>query len=69
MSGPIWTVIIIYAFCHNWDESVRHHASFFSKWGLMNFMPQLAWNLDPPNVSLPRSWDDRPGPPVPGNKS
>jgi hypothetical protein len=33
------------------------------RWGLMNYLPWLASSLDPPNLSLPSSQDDRCEPP------
>jgi hypothetical protein len=28
----------------------------FWRWGLKNYFPELAWNCDPPNLTLPSSW-------------
>jgi hypothetical protein len=36
----------------------------FWRWGLENYLPGLASNLDPPDLSLPRSEDYRHEPPV-----
>jgi hypothetical protein len=41
----------------------------FWKWGLMNYLPGLASNLNPPNPNLLSSWDYRHEPPVPGHDS
>jgi hypothetical protein len=38
----------------------------FCRWGLTNSLPGLASNLDPPDLSLPSSWDDIRDPPAPG---
>jgi hypothetical protein len=29
---------------------------FLLWWGLVKFFPSLAWNCNPPNLSLPKSW-------------
>jgi hypothetical protein len=37
----------------------------FWRWGLVNYLPRLASNLDPPDLNLPSRWDYRresPGP-------
>jgi hypothetical protein len=34
---------------------------------LMNYLPRLALSRDPPNFSLPCSWDYKQEPPVPGS--
>jgi hypothetical protein len=36
--------------------------SYFGDGGLINYLPRLALNLDPPDLSLPRSWDYRRNP-------
>jgi hypothetical protein len=32
---------------------------YWLRWGLINFLPGLASNFDPPNVHLPSKWDYR----------
>jgi hypothetical protein len=31
----------------------------FRRWGLSNYLPRLALNCNPPDLSLPNSWDYR----------
>jgi hypothetical protein len=37
----------------------------FLRWGLVSYLPELASNHDPPDFSLPSSWDYRREPLVP----
>jgi hypothetical protein len=49
----------------------HHHAQFISiEIGVsQTFLPILAWNCDPPNLSFPNSyWDYRHGPLAPGTE-
>jgi hypothetical protein len=39
---------------------------FFLRWSLMNYLPELAWNHDPPDLSLLSSYDYCYEPLVPG---
>jgi hypothetical protein len=39
----------------------------FWRWGLSNYLQGLALNLDPPDLSLPSSWDYSHEPLVPFN--
>jgi hypothetical protein len=44
---------------------LRHTSSpfcfgYFGDGGLLNYLPGLAWNLHPPDLSLPGSWRERP---------
>jgi hypothetical protein len=32
---------------------------YWLRWGLAKFFPELGWNLDPPDLQLPNSWDYR----------
>jgi hypothetical protein len=54
---PSWTMILFYASHYSWDD--RHaptYPAFFSQDGVSEaFLPQLTWNHDPPNLSLPSS--------------
>jgi hypothetical protein len=42
------------------------YSGYFRDGGLMNYLPGLALNLDPPDLSLPSSKDYRSEPPAPG---
>jgi hypothetical protein len=45
----LWTTILLYILRHIWDD---RHAPL--RWALTNFflLPGLAWNCDPPHLSL-----------------
>jgi hypothetical protein len=54
----------IYASCSNWDDSHTPPCSaFLSRWGLMNFLPRLALNCDPPDFCLLSNYGYRREPP------
>jgi hypothetical protein len=44
----------------SWDNRCTlPHLAFLLRWGLTNFQPGVALNHNPPNLSLPSSWDYR----------
>jgi hypothetical protein len=53
---PAWTTVLpFYTSHHHWDDGRVSPCPAFSHWdgGLTNFfLPGLAWNLSPPNLSL-----------------
>jgi hypothetical protein len=44
-----------------WQTHATMPSFFPLRWGLTNLflLPELAWNPDPPDLSLLHSWDDR----------
>jgi hypothetical protein len=56
LTRPAWTTILqFYISCHCWDgRSTPSCLVFFLlRWGLAKFLlPRMAWNHDPPNLSL-----------------
>jgi hypothetical protein len=42
--------------------------AYWLQWGLLNFLPGLASNCDPPDLCLPSSWDNRNDSLIPASK-
>jgi hypothetical protein len=45
-------------FCLSWSRTMilsisASHIQLLVRWSLMNFLPGLAWNRDPPDLSIP----------------
>jgi hypothetical protein len=51
----VWTTVLLYwASHHSWDDRLHDPAQIFSAmmWSYKLVLPGLAWNHNPPNLSL-----------------
>jgi hypothetical protein len=45
---------------HIWDHwHIPPHVNYWLRWGFTNFLPNLTWNCDPPDLCLLSNWDYR----------
>jgi hypothetical protein len=57
--GWFWTMILLIS--TSWVARITGVSHRHPAWDgiLLTFLPRLAWNCNPPDLSLPRSWDYR----------
>jgi hypothetical protein len=53
MPGLTWMEILLFMLPGVAGMTGIHYCTHWLKWGFMNYLPWLASNLDPPDLSLP----------------
>jgi hypothetical protein len=56
MAGPAWTMTLLFMLPVVAEMTgMHHHAQYWLRWSLVNFLPGLASNSNASNFSLPSS--------------